>query len=267
MITLRGIPVDELGLTLVDGGGGGPDLSGLTLEREAQPWVGRAGQIPSPYATVPARVVRFVVDAEPTTFVDRLALIDWLKDLLMVGPIAIVWADAPMRMTQGLARVFDAAVPSPSWVNIDPRITVEIVCHNAAKYDVEAQSRVIGTTPVMIPCGTLPHGGQVLVKGALSGALSLTYRGLTGEIIGALGLTIPASGNTLTTNDTLIIDHDERALVKLRASDNTLVAVDDWRTSGDFFEMRSAHGHRPLDVWGTLEASATGLYRWRRAYH
>jgi hypothetical protein len=261
VIRLKGFTLDELGLILEEGG---PDVGGLALERETIAWAGRAGVVPAAYATVAPRRLRFVLSAEPATVAERLALIDWLKDLLMTGPIDVEYDDAPARVVTGTARVFDASVLSPSFVNLEPRITVEIDCYTANKWDREALAAVIGPTPVPIPCGTLAHGGQVRFTGPHSGLLRLTARGLTGEIVGDLQLTIPATGTTLAEHDTLLVDLDAQELVRTRASDGAVLPVPQWQSGGDFFEC--AAGHRPLNVWGTLEATIAGLYQWRRTY-
>lgn len=261
MIRLKGIPLDELGLIVEEGG---PDLSAPTIERETIAWSGRAGVLPSAYATVAPRRLRFVVSAEPADAAARLVLVDWLKDLLLSGPVEVEFTDAPSRVVLGYARVFDAAVLSPSFVNLEPRITVEIDCFTANKWDREALALVIGPTPVPIPCGTLAHGGQVRFTGPHSGALRLVARGLTGEIIGDLQLTIPATGTTLAEHDTLCIDLDAQELVRTRATDGAITLVPQWQSGGDFFEVLA--GHRLLDTWGTLEATIAGLYQWRRSY-
>lgn len=260
-IYLNDQSLEDLGLTVEDGG---PELRGLTIERERVDWPNRAGGLASPRATVPARILRFVAVAQPTSAAARLALLDALADAL-TGRIEVRFDDGPARVMHGRCRVYDAEVSgAPRWVNLDPRITVEIVCDHAAKWDREAESRVITTTPVEIPCGTLAHEGELLYCGALSGEVRIRYRGITGTLLDELVLTIPTGG--LVANESLWVLFSDRALLKASTT-GVLTDVYAWKSGGAWFAVDPRDGDRVAEAWPTLETTAgTALYRWRRTY-
>jgi hypothetical protein len=260
-IYLNDQSLEDLGLTVEDGG---PDIRGLTIERERVDWPNRAGGLASPRATVSARILRFVAIAQPTSAAARTALLDAYADAL-TGRIEVRFDDAPARVLHGRCRVYDAeVVGAPRWVNLDPRITVEIVCDHAAKWDREAQALVITSTPVEIPCGTLAHEGELLYCGALAGEVRIRYRGITGTLLDELVLTIPTGA--LAANESLFVLLSDRALVK-SSTTGILTDVYNWKTGGAWFTIDPRDGDRAADAWPSLETTAgTALYRWRRNY-
>jgi hypothetical protein len=261
-IYLNDTPIEALGLSLAEGG---PLLGGFSVTRATQSWQGRAGGIASPVGTVGPRVVRMVADARVASAAARLALMDALADTL-TGLIEVRYEDAPDRVLRGTARVFEAAVAmAPSWVNLDPRVVVEIECPNAARVDVEPRSVVLGATPAAVPVGTLPHGGRVFLTGAAAGALStetrLRYRGVSGVLLGELVL-LPA----LLAGEFLTIDLDAPSLVRTTTAGVTS-NVYGWKTGGAFFRPAPRDGVRSADAWGTLELTAgAGLYVYARQW-
>lgn len=252
---------DDLGLTLVDGGGG-PEITGLRTQRAFQPWPGHAGGIVSAVRTVDPRILRFVFEGKVSTVQQRSSLIDSLADLLCTGPIEVRDIHALDRAMRGHCRVFDAVVSgSPTFVNVAPRITVEFECPSASKYDVEPLSRALGSTPVEIPCGTLAHGGQLFVAGPLLTEIRLQYRNPVGTLLSELVI-VPV----LATGDTLVVDLDAGQLYR-RNNVGLVERVYGWKTGGTWPRCFPRDGHRALDVWGSLTlAGATGTYYWRRQW-
>ncbi len=237
-----------------------PDLMGLITSREQQTWPGKAGVVVSPVRTTDQRTFRFVYDTRVTTPAARLALVDLLADKFCTGLKEIREAHSPDRAMRGLARVFQANVPlGPRQVNIAPRVVVEFACPIASKWDVQAQSRWLTTTPVDIPCGTVSHGGQLWLPGPLSAEVRIKYRNAAGQLVGELVL-MPSIGSS----DTLMVDLSANQLWKV---DSVNVYTDAYamKTGGQWFVLSHRYGNRALDVWGTLEVTgATGTYFYRR---
>lgn len=259
-IYLNDTAIEDLGLVLTEGE---PSLSGLPRNREIQAWPGRAGGIASAASTVDPRVYRFVLASREISAATRMARLDDLADLL-TGTVEIRFADVVDRVARGVARVFETTIPvPPRFVNLDPQITVEIECPIAARWDAQPQSRVLSATPVPIPCGTLPHGGQVVITGAAAGALStetrLRYRGVSGVLLDELVL-LPS----LAAGEYLTVNLDLRTITKTTTGG---VASDAYsnKISGDFFVVCPRDGHRSLGQWPTLEVTnGVALYHFRR---
>lgn len=240
-------------------------LGGVPINRSTQAWPGRSGGLASPISAMEPRVLRFVADSRVTTVAARSALLDTLADQL-TGLVEVRYADQPDRVMRGVARTFVAEVPiPPRWVNVAPRVTVEIECANVARWDAQPQSRVIGATPVAIPVGTLPHGGQLYLTGTSAGALSgevrIRYRGVSGVLLGELVLTV-----ALLAGEYAVVDFDNAAITKYSTS-GTASDVYSWKTGGAWFRVAPRDAVRGLSAWGSLELSAgAGLYLFRRQW-
>lgn len=261
-IYLNDTPLEALGLVLAEGG---PLLGGFAVARDVQSWPGRAGGLPAASGAVGPRVIRFTADAPVATTAARMALLDDLADRL-TGLVEVRFDDAPDRVLRGVATVYAADVPTPPrWVNLSPRVVVEITCANAAKWDAQPTTRVLGATPVAIPVGTLPHGGQLTLTGTAAGALSgevrLRYRGVSGVLLGELVLTA-----ALLSGEFLTIDLDACTIRRTTTAGVTSDAYA-WKTGGQFFRVAPRDAVRALGAWPTLELTAgAGLYAYRRLY-
>lgn len=256
---INDVAIEEYGLTLEKGG---PIMPRLTINRDRQPWPGRTGGLDSPFGTVEPFVLRFQANGNVETVAARTALVDWLLDLVS-GSKELRDRDTPDRVMRGKVRVFDTSVESPAFVNIKPTVVVEFECSNIARWDVHPQSVVLGSTPVQIACGNLPHGGRLYLTGAAAGALSsevrIQYRGITGLLLNEL-VVLPA----LSSGEHAIIDFDAQQIVKVDTS-NAQTAVDGWLTGGDFFRIVPRGSNRRAGVFGTLSlSSGAGVYVWRR---
>lgn len=255
---LSDIPDSELGLTLDEGQ---PLMPRIAMQRDRQTWPGRVGPILAPYGTMDAMVRRFRWTGNVSTPATRSRVIEGLLDAL-TGSTELRDSETPGRVTRGVVRVFEPTIASPSFVNVEPTIVVEVECPNAT-WDTNAQSRVIGATPVQIPCGTLAHGGQFRLTGTAAGALSsevrIRYRGISGTLLGELVL-LPA----LASGEHVIIDSDSQEIVHVNTS-NVLTSRESWITGGDFVKCYPRDGNRIADVWATLEVTAgVALYSFRR---
>lgn len=257
-VFLNDTSIEDLGLTATDAP---PLVGGFAEARTYQPWTGKAGGLMTPYATTGERVLRFVADARVTTEAARLAKMDELAHHL-TGVIEVRYADAPTRVLRGFCRVFEATLAKPTWVNIEPSVVVEIVCPLAHRWEAHPYHRVLTSTPVEVPVGTLPHGGRYWITGAAAGALAtetrLRFRGVSGAIVGELVL-LPA----LSAGEVLLVDADARSLQKLDTS-GVWTDVYGWKTGGAFFEVAPRDSSPMLGAFGTLETTAgVALYQGR----
>lgn len=249
---------EDLGLILEEGQ---PILPRIRVQRERQPWAGRVSGIASPRGVHEGNVRRFKWTGRATTVAARNAVMESLLDFL-TGATELRDRDTPTRVTRGTVSVFDPSIYAPSFVNVEPSVAVEIETPGFA-WDVSSQSRVLSTTPVAIPCGTLPHGGRIYLTGASAGALStevrIRYRGISGALLGEMVL-MPS----LASGEYAVIDLDTTEIVKVSTA-NAITPVEDWLTGGDFFKLYPRDGNRPADVWATLEVTnGAALYTFRR---
>jgi hypothetical protein len=256
-IMLQGVDTEALGLAIESGA---PFLGGHTLTRESQSWPGRAGVVSASRGTTDPTIIRFTTIANPADPASRQSLLDSYADLL-AGPIEITYVDSIARAIQGWCRVYDPApAGSPTFASADTRITVEIQCDSAARYDVEPLSRVVGAAPVEIPAGTFPHWGEFVMRGALSGECRIRYRGITGTILGELVL-----GLALGADETLTGSFQLRSLLRTTTAGVTTDVYETWKTGGAWFAFDRQHADPAADAWGTLECTlGTMLVRWRR---
>lgn len=259
-IILNDAALEDYGLVLYEGG---PYLGGMQRRRTIEPWPGRVGGVAASTSTTGPSVLRFVTDTRVTTEAQRTALLDQYADTLC-GTVEVRYADAPGRVMRGLCRAYEADVPAPPrWVNIAPRIVVEIECPIAHRWDAQPQSLVLGATPMPVPVGTLSHGGVVRLTGAAAGALSgetrLRYRGISGVLLAELVLNV-----ALLSGEHLVIDLDRGTLTRVSTA-GVLTDVYAWKTGGSWFKLFPRDSARVLDAFATLEVTAgVALYHFRR---
>lgn len=257
-IYLKEYSLEDLGLRLVRGS---PDLGMPAMTRDRTPWPGRMGSVPSPFATVDSRVLSFEVEKKVATAAERTALIDQYADLL-AGLVPVRFADQPTRCLRGIARVFEVNIPSPSWVNLDPRIRVEIECFTATKWAEEPTSRTLSTTPVQIPCGTAGHGGLIYVTGAISTLQSIKYRNVAGILLGDVQFT-----PSLAAGEIGVINLTDEQIFKIDNTGVKTTVTTAWLgASAVWFKPSPRDGYRDLGVWPTVESTVAGLYVFRLNY-
>lgn len=255
---LNRIAIEDLGLTLEEGG---PIQPALRLTRESQSMPGRVGGLPAPYANIEDRIFRFVSRVRTSSVAARIAVMDGLADALR-GQVEIRDVQSPDRVTRGTVQIFEAQMPSPAFVNNTPQVVVEIRTPSA-RWDTSSSSRVLSTTPVQIPCGTLPHRGRIFLTGVAAGAIStevrFKYRGISGALLKEL-VVLPS----LASGEYAIIDLDAQQIQKVTTS-NVYSDVESWITSGDYLTISPRDGNRSMGVWPTLEITAgAALYTFRR---
>lgn len=240
-----------------------PWLSGPELSRAVTALPGYTGAIPSPFATVPARVLTFDALHRPATYSARLSLLDLLADAFGNGKKELTTSDAPDRVLYGTYQGTTVLVDSPRFVNLDATVRVSFLCADGAKYDREPRSIALGTTPVRVPLGTLGCGGIVRVRGAISGTRVVRYRGVHGNVLGEIGV-------DMTVSSTEFVDLDLTQRRLLRTSDVGLVtnAYQNKITGSRWFALHpDDSGLRALNAWGTLELDAgDGVFYYKRAW-
>ncbi len=257
-IYLNGISIEDMGMTLLEGG---PDLSGLNVQRDVQPWSGRTGVLPSPYGTVEARKLRLVSTRRMTTVAERAAFMDQTAHDL-TGMLEVQYAHQMDRAMRARAHVFEAAVAAPPrWVNLDPRIVTELHCYNAAKFSIEPTSLRLTDMPIAVPCGTLSHGGRITLAGPISTEQRIKYRGLTGVLLGEIIFT-----PVLLAGEYGIIELDDESITKVSTT-GVETNANAWASdSSVWFRPTPRHGHPALLAWPTIETTTTMLYYYRKLW-
>lgn len=256
-IYIDGTSIEDFGLTLVDGG---PNLAGLSVQRESAPWPGRTGSIAAPYATIGSRIHRFVVDREFGSLAERAAYVDLLYHAIG-GSRELTYADQLTKCSRGVIRVYDPVIDAPRWVNLDLRITVEFESFLAQKWDDEPQSLVLSSTPIPIPCGTLPHGGRIILAGAITTEQRIKYRGITGVLLGEIIVT-PSTA----TGECVVLSLDDESVVQIGTT-GAVTEHDDWCSNASvWFRPAARDGNPFMDAWATVESTIAALYYFRRNY-
>lgn len=258
---VNGTDLSDFGLILEDVQ---PWLSGLKLTRALTAMPGFTGSIPSDAATVESRLVTLSTYANTLSFAARTALQDALADLFSNGMNEITSPDQPSRVMRGFYLGTETDIAAPRLLSTDGRFRVSWLCPDPTKYDREPRGLTLGTTPVLVPAGTLPMGGVWRVMGPLSGAITMTYRALTGIPLGAFTVS-----GTLTSGEYLDVDLDRREITKYSSVG---VASDAyaWKSSTAYwFRLDAGDSVRVGDQWASLEqsiAAGGGLFSYRRAW-
>jgi hypothetical protein len=255
---LNDIPIEDLSLVVEEAQ---PIMARVALQRDRQAWPGRVGPLMSPLSTADSTVRRYKWTGKAATPAARNAVMETLLDVL-TGVVELRDRDTPTRVTRGTVRVFDPSVLSPSFVNVEPSIVVEFETNGAA-YEASSVSLVLSTTPVAIPCGTLPHGGRIYLTGTAAGAIStevrIRYRGISGALLGEMVI-LPS----LASGEHGVIDLDSQEILKVSTA-NATTNVDAWLTGGNFFKLARRDGNPALSAWPTMEVTAgAALYTYRK---
>lgn len=256
-IYLNGVSHVDLGLMVTEGG---PAVAGFPRERTMLSWQGRAGTLPAPVSTTPARVLRLQYDGPTSMTVAQRNTVLQRLSALLTGPVEVQLTDGTARRLHGLCTVYDAAMYQPSFVNVAPRITVEITCPKATLEDLEPAQYILGSTRVRIPIGTAGHFARFYITGAQSSAFSIVYRDFRGTEQGRI-----ECAPSLAAHETLVIDGFSRQFAKYNTS-NVGVLVPSWNTTVTWPVMVPRHAQRELALWPTLEASVPVLVRYRRQW-
>lgn len=262
MYLINDTPISALGLRLARGA---PRLGELSRQYAFTPWAGRAGGVGANLATTPPVVISLGLDVPSTaTTATRQAIYDRLAHLL-TGTVEVSEELSKHLVMRARPRLIAASLTSPTYVNTDASIAVELVAEHAMRFEREPLIVSVGSTPVPILVGQLAHGGQCRIMGtggaALSSPVTLTARNFAGKIIGQLTVT-PA----LATNESCVLDIETLSLQHLPTTTVTAM-VPQWLTSGSGFAFGPQDAVPHDNAWPTLEASAGAVvFSYRRVY-
>lgn len=261
-ITINDAPLEALGLRLLRGT---PRLGTLTRQYAHAAWTGRAGGVGSSLGTTPPEVITLGVNIPKGAGVAaRQARYTQLVHLLS-GPVELRDSAAPECVMRARARVIAPSVPSPTFVNDEADVQLELVADAAMRYDDEPITVSVGATPVPVWVGTLHHAGWCRIMGAAAGALStaVTIRGRTfaGHEIGAVTIT-----PTLAAGESMLYSLETGSLHHVSTA-NAITARPEWLTGGTPFSFGPCDAVSAQNAWPTIESTAGSmLYTYRRTY-
>jgi hypothetical protein len=257
---VNGVDIGSLGMEVT----GIAPWSGVGYDRAHIPIPGAMGGIPGALATSPARDIRITGYLDPGSVAARAAALDLIRYHIGGGLLEVTMEDYPGRYLAGL-------LTEDSWDQLSGleyvstlsrvRYNITIRCHDPVWRDSIAQSVSGAATPVPVPMGTAPQAGMVYLFGAATNPV-LTYRGVDGDAIGAMGFTV-----TLAADEDFLALDLARQRVRLW-DDGVESNGQNLLTSGAWFALDPMDGYGPSESWPTLEVSGgTFLYvyerRWR----
>jgi hypothetical protein len=257
-LAINGWPIETLGLRLVNIS---PWLAGAQLTRAVVAMPGYSGGVPSPFATVTSRILTLESIVQPTSMAHRLQLLDQYADALD-GLLEIESVDAPDRVLYGTYQANGVEVSVPRFVEVQAALRTEILCADGAKYDREPSAIALSTTPTPIPLGTAASVGLFRFRGAAAGVRRVLYRGINGNVLGAIGVNM-----TIGSSECVDVDGVQRGISLCDASGVFTNAYPFKLPSDRWFALHRTDGHPAADAWPTLELDGgTGVFYYRRAW-
>lgn len=258
VLWINGVDVEDLGLSVTSLDRWG---AGMEFEFPSQGASGYLGHFVTQEASAPPRVVslRLVVPCE--TVAARSAILTSVLARLQ-GLLELRFSDEPDRVLYGLRtrEVTAGVVASKSFVVPDLDVSIEITCHDPAKYDRFMQTAAFSSIAMPVPTGNLPHGGIMYIFGAATNP-GVTYRNMLKDVVTQMGFTV-----TLGSDDFLKVDNDLETVTYY----NNGIAEDGlglW-TSGDGFpQCDPADGDVLGEAYPSLEVnSGNGVLIYQRKW-
>jgi phage-related protein len=231
----------------------------LDVNFRSSPVPGFSGHIVGGSPTSPPRIVPLSAVISADTIGERNALLQTLMSNLQ-GRLELRFSDEPDRILYGVCTKAVSSGASDAWSFALPdlRVSVEITCMDAAKYDRNVQTLAFGSARQSMPMGNMPHDGTLYIMGAATTPV-ITYRNMAGDSVQTMTL------STLGGDDYYAIDLLRK---KITRYDATVAsdALDEW-TAGDFPVFDPGDCDVEAGIYPTLEVSSgSGLLVYRRRW-
>ena len=258
ILKINGLDIADLNLGLLDSGS---LWSAPRIDRDSAAPIGMVGTRPAALATSDAKRLAISLSL-PGTMAERRARLDqvlWHLDGLLV----LEWADAPDREQYARATIRDGLprMAQLSWLDGGQvRLNFELVMDTPLSFSSSPTVLAIGTTAVETPLGTATSAPVIELPGAISGAVTLTYRGITGSTLASVVISNPALGGS----GALIVDSARERIWKWDGT--TLTDARNLYSSGSFPVLDPGDGDPAAGVWPTLESTHAGSATYRRAW-
>lgn len=257
IVFLNGVDVTDLGL-MPTAAPGWSDAARNEFNLQTVP--GRRGRIPSRMVSSPERYIEIHGMIHGDTWQERSKKLDDLTGYC-AGQVDIRFGDRPDRFIIGAFEEARTAPTAPgaeslpgAWWNV----VLRFVCPDPVFYAVEESEIVgIGSSPTVIPMGTLPSAGVLTISGGTNPVIR-GYRS-NDELIGEMTFSGDFTGNTLT------VDFLTREL-------STSLAVNPWSlwaglATERFLTWSVADYDFRAESWPKISVSSgSGSYAYRKAY-
>lgn len=245
---------------------------GLRVTDQGSPWavhqtarglaasVNRVGVRPSAYSSGAPLILSLTLALPSTVELRRAALdiaLSWLDGLL-----ELEWSDAPDRVQYARLQAGDirARFESVAWITGDLLLPLQLVRDVPLAFDLQAYVVAVGTTAVALPLGTAPSPLRFELQGAITTDVTITYRGISGEILAQLVVTDPDTASA----GTLVIDGSTE---RIYIWDGTnFDDANSFYGSGSFPVADPGDGNREAAAWPTVTSSHSGSVIYRRAW-
>lgn len=266
-LAINGLDIADLDMALLHGGEGGL-WSGPRMEREISQAVGIIGVRPSIEVRGQPKTISLQMRLAGTQ-AQRRARLDrvlWHFDGLLV----LEWSDAPGRYQLGrvVGSEIRARFAELAWLDRGQlAIQFEVLLDTPLSFDAHASVVAVSSTPTEVPLGTATSSALFEFPEVTS-AMTVTYRGISGEILEELSLADPG----LTTGELLIVDVARARILTWDGStynsdgEPDTVSAMDLRTGGSFPVFDPGDGNPDAGAWPTIEASESGVCTYRRAW-
>lgn len=267
ILRLNGIAMEDLHLALA---GEGALWSTPRVERSTASPISTVGVRPSAVSRGVAKEIplQLVLEGDLS---ERRARLDAVIHNLN-GLVLLEWLDAPGRVQIGRipGNEVSARFDSLSWLDRSQfRIDCPVTLDTPLSFEWTAQVLAVSTSRVPVSLGTATSSAALFEFPAVSSALTITYRGITGEVLAELSI----AGPNLSSGELLLVDV---ARSKILTWDGTSFAAggepdtedvtQDLYIGGSFPVFDDGDGLATIGAWPTIEASAAGTCTYRRAW-
>jgi hypothetical protein len=200
------------------------------------------------------------------TLEQQRAALSALTDLF-TGEVELRWPHAPTQVMRGMAGpiTVEPFNPDKAFVldrqrRVALRVTWNVRCADAARYERHPRRIRLGTTPKPIVMGGLPVGGEILLEGPLSGDVNIDILTPSGTLLDRIALRNVA----LASGDSATVRLDAPNTITKRTAAGVLTSVYSWRSldaSTRWWKANPYYADPDRDQWPLVKLS-TGSGWW-----
>lgn len=257
ILKINGRDIAALGLRVADQGS---PWAIAQVARGLSPSVSRVGVRPAAYSGGAASVLGLTL-ALPSSVAARRAALDtalaWMDGLL-----ELEWTDAPGRVQYARLQAGDvrARFESVAWIQGDLLLPLQLVRDVPLSYDIAAAVIAVGTTAKAVPLGTAASPLRFGLPGAITTAVTLTYRNIAGTVLSELALGDPDT----SASETLVVDGTTERIYIFDGTDYN--DANELYVGGSFPVADPGDGNREAATWPTITSSHAGFMLYRRIW-
>jgi hypothetical protein len=175
---------------------------------------GRYATLPVPYQTVSTKQITMACWLVCSSSDHVRALEDLRRALMGKLELSTSDTDGTVLWAHCTGITVEGLVPERPFMDDSLAVTLTFTCYDAARYRQHPTLYVVTSTqPVRVAMGDLSPVAQYVHRGALAGALTLTWRGASGIALETLTITA-----TLSSTERLVVDLTGHSCVRYDAA-------------------------------------------------